>query len=79
LEHADYIAKLKKIRDDFLSVHITAVSAYPSGNPREEIETIFSSYETAERIERIIAAEEGAGSSEEVLAAYLDGRDQPLV
>lgn len=79
MTHAEYIAKLKRIRDEFLSAHISAVSAYPNGNPPEEIRTIFSSYEAAERLDRIIAAEEAADPSEEVLASIWPGKDQPLV
>ena len=79
MTHAEYIAKLKRIRDEFLSAHINAVSTYPDGNPTEEIRTIFSSYEAAERLDRIIAAEEASNPSEEVLAAIWPSENDPLV
>lgn len=62
MSHADYIEKLRSIRDQIRSAHVDTVMGFPKSDARMELPQIISSYETVEALDRIIAAEEARGS-----------------
>jgi hypothetical protein len=84
VSHADYIAKLKKIRDQLRAGHIDTVMSYRKSNAREDLPKILSSYESVEVLDRIIAAEEARSWEadnlvDEATVDVSDGADRPLV
>jgi hypothetical protein len=58
VSHADYLEKLRSIRQQIRSGHVNAVMQFPKSNPREELPQILSTYETIQALDRMIEAEE---------------------
>jgi hypothetical protein len=58
LSHANYLAKLKLIRDQLRTGLTDAVMAYHQSTAREDLPKLLGSYESVRALDRIIAAEE---------------------
>lgn len=58
MQKAEYIAKLKEIREQQARGHLDLVKGFPRNNMREEFPRLLSLYREIEELDRIIAAEE---------------------
>ena len=58
MSHADYLAKLKLIRDQHREGLTEVVMAYHQSTARDDLPKLLASYESVRALDRIIVAEE---------------------